>query len=69
MKEKLKAILAILRGENWYSEQQLVSFGNYLLSDERNNRLVKEIAKQHVGDWDLENWKEYGPKMHRKQNM
>lgn len=57
MKKKLKAIIAILRGENYYSEEQLVSFGNYLLSDERNSKLVTEVAKKYVGDWDLENWR------------
>lgn len=60
MKKKLKAIIAILRGENYYSEEQLVSFGNYILSDERNSKLVTEVAKKYVGDWDLENWKDYG---------
>lgn len=57
MKEKLKAIIAILRGENYYSEEQLVSFGNYILSGERNSKLVTEVAKKYVGDWDLENWR------------
>jgi len=38
------------------TEEQLVSFGNYLLSKERNE-LVSEINKDKVTHADLENWK------------
>lgn len=48
------------------TEQDLISFGNYLLSDERrklfeaketSNGLSTEERLKQVGHWDLENWK------------
>lgn len=42
---------------NFYTEEDLVSFGNYLLSDERNDKIDSKKASKAVGDWDLENWK------------
>lgn len=39
-----------------FTEADLVSFGNYLLSDERNNNIESEEAKHYVGDWDVSNW-------------
>lgn len=45
---------------NFYTEEDLVSFGNYLLSDKRNDKIDSKSASKMVGDWDLENWKEHG---------
>jgi hypothetical protein len=39
-----------------FTEADLVSFGNYLLSDKRNNRIERKEAKNYVGDWDVSNW-------------
>lgn len=39
-----------------FTEADLVSFGNYLLSDERNKNIGYEEAQHYVGDWDVSNW-------------
>lgn len=39
-------------------EEELISFGNYLLSDERKATIVSPELLNVVGDWDLENWRE-----------
>lgn len=36
--------------------EDLVSFGNYLLSPERAATIEKEELKSLVGDWDIRNW-------------
>lgn len=41
-----------------FTEADLVSFGNYLLSDERNNNIENKEAQRYVGDWDVSNWLE-----------
>jgi hypothetical protein len=41
-----------------FTEADLVSFGNYLLSDERNNIIESEEAQHYVEDWDVSNWLE-----------
>lgn len=33
-----------------FTEADLISFGNYLLSDKRNNNIESEVAKHYVGD-------------------
>ena len=38
-------------------EPELVSFGNYLLSKERNENLINETNANCVTHADLENWK------------
>jgi hypothetical protein len=38
-----------------FTEKELISFGNYLLSNERNER-VSVINKQVVNDADFQNW-------------
>ena len=43
--------------EKIYTEKDLVDFGNYLLSEERNKTIESEEMKSVVGDWDLANWK------------
>lgn len=48
-----------------FTEKQLVSFGNYLLSEERNKSVEShpelkasvDERKMHVSDADVENWK------------
>ena len=39
-----------------YTLSDLVSFGNYLLSDFRDKTIENETNKQVVGDWDISNW-------------
>lgn len=39
-----------------FTEADLVSFGNYLLSDKRNNNIESEEAQHYVGDWGVRNW-------------
>lgn len=58
-------IFFVLR-KNKYSEKDIVSFGNYLLSKERHNRIVmcknlpnKEVWEERlvqVSDADIRNW-------------
>lgn len=43
--------------EKIYTEKDLVDFGNYLLSEQRNKTIESEEMKSVVGDWDLRNWK------------
>jgi hypothetical protein len=53
--------------EKIYTEKDLVDFGNYLLSEQRNKTIESEEMKSVVGDWDLRNWKrtvEKTPKPH-----
>lgn len=42
--------------EKVYTEKDLVDFGNYLLSEERNKTIESEEMKSVVGDWDIANW-------------
>ena len=44
--------------EKKYSERELVSFANYILSGERKETLHKGHSQFLVYDSDLENWKE-----------
>lgn len=44
--------------EKIYTEKDLVDFGNYLLSEERNKTIESEEMKSVVGDWDIANWSE-----------
>lgn len=39
-----------------YTEADLVSFGNYLLSEKRNNSIQKREPLTYVGDNDVANW-------------
>lgn len=44
--------------EKIYTEKDLVDFGNYLLSEKRNETIKSEEMKSVVGDWDIANWSE-----------
>jgi hypothetical protein len=41
-----------------YREKDLVSFGNYLLSQKRKDTIINEENLDKVTDADLSNWKE-----------
>ena len=38
-----------------FTEADLIAFGNYLLSDKRNNNIESKKAQHYVGDWDVSN--------------
>lgn len=40
-----------------YSEKDLVEFGNYLLSKERDDNFIGRTDKRQVWHSDLENWR------------
>lgn len=42
--------------EKTFTMEDLVSFGNYLLSEERNESIESPEMKGLVGDWDITNW-------------
>lgn len=44
--------------ERTYTLAELVSFGKYLLSEQRNKSVTNEQSKHLVGDWDIANWQE-----------
>lgn len=44
--------------EKKFTLDDLINFGNYLLSEERNNNIEKREALTYVGDWDIQNWLE-----------
>lgn len=44
-------------GNPKYTEKDLISFGNYLLSEERKETIQDEELRDVVGDWDIANWK------------
>ena len=44
--------------EKTYTLAELISFGNYLLSEQRNKLVTNEQSKHLVGDWDIANWEE-----------
>lgn len=41
-----------------YTLSDLISFGNYLLSKERNDNIEDPENKNQVGDWDIVNWED-----------
>lgn len=43
--------------KTYFEDKDLVSFGNYLMSDERDKTVKHETNKQAVTHADLENWK------------
>ena len=64
-REAIEEANEIINNMNTYTEAELVSFGNYLLSKEREKMLKENTAalsyderKRNVYDADLANWKE-----------
>ena len=64
-REAIEEANEIINNMNTYTEAELVSFGNYLLSKEREKMLKENTAalsyderKRNVYDSDLANWKE-----------
>ena len=47
-----------MKDKKEYSEKQLVSFANYVLSYYRNSLISKDHDKSVVYDSDLSNWKD-----------
>lgn len=39
-----------------YTEAELISFGNYVLSERRKEHIKEEHLIDVVGDWDIANW-------------
>ena len=39
-----------------YTEADLISFGNYVLSERRKKHIEEEHLVDVVGDWDIANW-------------
>lgn len=39
-----------------YTEADLVSFGNYVLSERRKKHIEEQHLIEVVGDWDIANW-------------
>lgn len=44
--------------ERLFTEKELVDFGNYLLSKEREQTIINDQVKDKVTDADLANWKD-----------
>lgn len=42
--------------EKMYTEAELISFGNYVLSERRKEHIKEEHLIDVVGDWDIANW-------------
>lgn len=54
---KGKLLMLKTMNEKTYTLAELISFGNYLLSEQRNKSVTNEQSKHLVGDWDIANWK------------
>lgn len=39
-----------------YTEADLISFGNYVLSERRKKHIKEQHLIEVVGDWDIANW-------------
>lgn len=39
-----------------YTEADLISFGNYVLSERRRKHIEEQHLIEVVGDWDIANW-------------
>lgn len=55
MKEK-KNCIEHAENPKMYTEAELVSFGNYVLSKRRKKHIKEEHLVDVVGDWDIANW-------------
>lgn len=54
--DKAITIIRSSMKEKTFTMEDLVSFGNYLLSEERNESIESPEMKGVVGDWDIANW-------------
>lgn len=54
--DKAITIIRSSMKEKKFTMEDLVSFGNYLLSEERNESIESPEMKGVVGDWDIANW-------------
>lgn len=44
--------------EKIYTEKDLIDFGNYLLSGERDESIIHSQVKDKVNDVDIRNWQD-----------
>jgi hypothetical protein len=47
----------------YFNKKDLVEFGNYLLSDERKNKVINNVIKSEVSHADVENF------LHKKRSI
>ena len=52
---KLKK-LKTMEEKKIYTEADLISFGNYVLSERRKKHIEEQHLIEVVGDWDIANW-------------
>lgn len=53
---KIKNLKAMEEEKKIYTEADLISFGNYVLSDRRRKHIEEQHLIEVVGDWDIANW-------------
>lgn len=56
--EEKKSCAECAESPKMYTEAELVSFGNYVLSERRKKHIEEEHLVNVVGDWDIANWKD-----------
>ena len=54
--EEKKNCIEHAENPKMYTEAELVSFGNYVLSERRKKHIEEEHLVDVVGDWDIANW-------------
>ncbi len=54
--EEKKNCIEHAENPKMYTEAELVSFGNYVLSERRKEHIKEEHLIDVVGDWDIANW-------------
>ena len=53
---KLKNLKTMGEEKKIYTEADLISFGNYVLSERRRKHIKEQHLIEVVGDWDIANW-------------